>query len=81
MEEPEHFSVFEVTVNKSGRMWKWSVCTSEGEVVMHGCEGNRSAAKYRASRALFLLLLSAPYRSAQQRNLPNRRIHRHAGPG
>jgi len=31
--------------------------------VMQGSEGSRPAAKYKAARALFLLLLSAPYRS------------------
>jgi hypothetical protein len=30
---------------------------------MQGSEGSRPAAKYQANRALFLLLLSAPYRS------------------
>jgi hypothetical protein len=30
---------------------------------MQGSEGSRPAAKYKADRALFLLLLSAPYRS------------------
>jgi hypothetical protein len=29
---------------------------------MQEAEGNRTAAKYEADRALFLLLLSAPYR-------------------
>jgi hypothetical protein len=30
---------------------------------MHGSESSRPAAKYQADRALFLLLLSAPYQS------------------
>jgi len=30
---------------------------------MQGSESSRPAANYRANRALFLLLLSAPYRS------------------
>ena len=29
---------------------------------MQGSEGNRTTAKYQADRALFLLLLTAPYR-------------------
>jgi hypothetical protein len=41
------------------------VCTTEGAVVMQGSESSRPAAKYKAYRALFLLLLSAPYRSIQ----------------
>jgi hypothetical protein len=50
-------------LRKRGRTWRWCVCTTEGEVVMQGSEGSRAAAKYQADRALFLLLLSAPYRS------------------
>jgi hypothetical protein len=57
------FAIFEVLLNKRGRMWKWRVCTTKGNVVMLGSETSRPAAKYQADRALFLLLLSAPYRS------------------
>src|ERR1700730_13829351 len=57
------FPVFELVLKKSGRIWRWSVCTSEGAVVMEGSESSRPAAKYKAARALFLLLLSAPYQS------------------
>jgi hypothetical protein len=38
------------------------VYATEGTVIMQGSETNRTAAKYQADRALFLLLLSAPYR-------------------
>jgi len=38
------------------------MCTSEGDVVMQGSETSRRAAKYKADRALFQLLQSAPYR-------------------
>jgi hypothetical protein len=61
----DQFPVFEVHLKKRGRKWRWCVCTSEGYVVMLGSEGSRPAAKYKAHRALFLLLLSAPYRSIQ----------------
>jgi len=60
---PDQFPVLEVVLNKRSRTtWRWWVCTTEGDVVMHGSETSRSAAKYRADRALFLLLLSAPCR-------------------
>jgi hypothetical protein len=59
----DQFPVFELALMKRGRKWKWSVSTSEGEVVMMGSEASRPAAKYRADSALFLLLSSAPYRS------------------
>jgi hypothetical protein len=59
----DQFPVFELVLKKRGRIWRWSVCTSERAVVMEGSESNRPAAKYKAARALFLLLLSAPYQS------------------
>jgi len=58
----DQFLVFEEFLKKRGRTWRWRVCTTEGNVVMQGSESSRAAAKYKADRALFLLLLSAPYR-------------------
>ena len=58
---PHQFSVFDILLNKRGRKWRWSICTAEGRVVMLGAEGSRSAARYEANRALFLMLLCAPY--------------------
>jgi len=60
---PDQFLVFDTTVRRRGRAWRWFVSTTEGVVVMCGSEGSRSAATYQASRALFLLLSAAPYRS------------------
>jgi hypothetical protein len=60
---PYQFPVFEVVLKKRGRKWNWRVCTPEGDVVMQGAEASRRAAKYKADRALFQLLQSAPYRS------------------
>ncbi len=54
---------FEVFIKQRRRRWSWSVCTKEGTLVMTGSRISRSAASYDANRALFLLLLSAPYRS------------------
>jgi hypothetical protein len=63
MVRPE-YPTFEVTlVQRKRKRWAWSVSTSEGAVVMRGRELNRYAAKYQAERALFMLLLTAPYRS------------------
>jgi hypothetical protein len=59
---PDRFPTFEVVLKKRGRKWRWCVCTTEGIAIMRGSEGNRTAAKYQADRALFLLLLTAPYR-------------------
>ena len=60
---PDQFLVFEKVLKKRRRTWKWRVCTPEGDVIMHGSESRRPAASYQADRALFLLLLSAPYQS------------------
>lgn len=65
---PEQFSIFETVLNKRNQTWKWSVWTAQGDIVMHGSERTRAAAKYSAERALFLLLLSAPYRSMQRKS-------------
>ena len=56
---PHQFPVFELLLKKRGRVWRWCVCTTEGQVVMHGAESSRPAAKYKADRALFLMLLGA----------------------
>jgi hypothetical protein len=58
---PDQFLVFEKVLKKRRRTWKWRVCTTEGDVIMHGSESSRPAARYQADRALFLLLLSAPF--------------------
>ncbi|SDJ12481.1 hypothetical protein SAMN05216338_104033 [Bradyrhizobium sp. Rc2d] len=53
---------FEYFLKQRGRRWLWSVHNAEGAQVMTGSGRNRSAAIYQANRALFQLLLSAPYR-------------------
>jgi hypothetical protein len=54
------------------------VCTNEGKAVMRGSESSRSAAKYQADRALFLLLLAAPYRFRVSDQLPRQARASHA---
>jgi hypothetical protein len=67
---PYHYSIFEATLRKRGRMWWWRVCTVQGEIVMKGSENSRPAARYKSDRALFLLLLSASYLyDSQSQNL------------
>jgi len=66
---PSHqLPVFEALLKKRGRVWRWSVCTAEGQVVMQGVESHRTAARYQANRALFLTLLCAPYSYVHPRN-------------
>src|ERR1700733_15410917 len=59
----DQFQIFEVVLSKRRGKWLWRVSTTDGDAVIEGSESSRPAAKYNAHRALFLLLLSAPYRS------------------
>lgn len=59
----DRFPIFDVIVERQRRRWVWSVRTTEGMMVITGSRSSRSAARYEAHRALFLMLLSAPYRS------------------
>jgi hypothetical protein len=65
------FQIFEAILKKRGRAWRWCVCTVEGSVVMQGSESSRPAARYSANRALFLLLLTSPYRLKQPSAVPS----------
>ena len=60
-----HLPVFEAMLKKRGRLWRWSIYTAEGRVVMQGAESRRASARYKANRALFLMLLCAPYSHVQ----------------
>jgi hypothetical protein len=65
----DRFPTFEMVLKKRSRRWTWCVRTTEGMAIMQGCEANRAAAKYQADRALFLLLLTAPYRLRRRSSL------------
>jgi hypothetical protein len=60
------FPTFQIALTKRSRAWRWCVCTIEGNIVMRGSERSRPAARYSANRALFLLLLTSPYRLTQR---------------
>jgi hypothetical protein len=72
------FPVFELLLNRRGRKWSWSVCTAEGRAVALGAEASRAAARYKANRVLFLMLLCAPY-SCIQLSSGDRRAGGHPG--
>jgi len=55
------FAIFDVFLEQRGRRWLSSVRTIEGKLVMTGLRSSRS--RYEAHTSLFLVLLSAPYRS------------------
>ena len=48
----QHLPVFEAMLKKRGRLWRWSIYTAEGRVVMQGAECRRATARYNANRAL-----------------------------
>jgi hypothetical protein len=58
---PHQFPVFETAFKKRRGKWSWSVYSPAGRVLMSGAERSRAGASYKANRALFLMLLSAPY--------------------
>jgi hypothetical protein len=64
---PDQFTVYDTNVSRRGRAWKWFVSTTEGKILMRGSESSRPAARYQANRAIFLLLLTAPYRSIREK--------------
>jgi len=68
-------STFDVLLKQRRRRWLWSVCTIDGARIMTGSGRSRSAANYEATRALFLMLLSAPYRSGRRGTQTEQETH------
>jgi hypothetical protein len=62
----QQFEVFEVFLTKRGRVWKWVIANSDGQLIMRGSESVRVAARYVANKYLFQLLLTSPYRSRRK---------------
>ncbi|WIW45385.1 hypothetical protein ML401_28645 [Bradyrhizobium sp. 62B] len=61
----EHPSCYDIVLKPRGRgRWKWAVRRSCGEILMSGSECGRAAARYKAERALFLLLNASASRAA-----------------
>ena len=62
----DRFAAFDIVLTPRGRgRWKWSVRGSNGRPLMCGSERSRSEARYRAERALFLLLCASASRVAK----------------
>jgi len=57
------FALFDHSICRRGRSWRWSVSDRSGSPLLAGDERSRSAAQYMAARAIFQLLSTAPYRS------------------
>lgn len=62
---PDQFAICDIVLVRRSRGWTWRVCTSEESTLVSGRENSRAAARYKAARALFLILLAAPYRSTR----------------
>lgn len=60
------FALFDLWIDRRGRGWRWSVSSPSGDLLLVGRERSRSAARYMASRAMFQLLLTAPYRNGMR---------------
>lgn len=65
--EGDHrFAAFDIVLKRRGRgRWKWSVGTTDGHALMSGSECSRGGARYKAERALFLLLCASASRAAE----------------
>ena len=61
------FQIFELNLRKRRRLWWWSVSDAEGGPIMEGAASDQRTARYKADRALFMLLLSAPVNARQKR--------------
>jgi len=53
MEEPDHYSIFESRVSRRGKIWKWSVCTDEGDLVMRGLWGHPGRCQLSSQQGSF----------------------------
>jgi hypothetical protein len=63
----DRFQIFEAILERRRRgAWRWKVYSAEGDVIVRGLDISRRAAGYNANRALFQMLLSAPYHSKRQ---------------
>jgi len=50
--------MYEMNLNRKWGRWEWSVSDRSGKVAVFGREFSRSAARYKAARALFEMLLT-----------------------
>ncbi|WP_050423520.1 hypothetical protein [Bradyrhizobium tropiciagri] len=60
------FAAFDIELKRRGRgRWKWAVCGTGGHAIMCGSECSQAAARYKAQRALFLLLCASASRLSE----------------
>ncbi|MGY8707535.1 hypothetical protein RAD16_34100 [Bradyrhizobium sp. 18BD] len=62
--EKDRHPGYDIVLKPRGRgRWKWAVCGPEGGAVMTGSESSRAGARYKAGRALFMLLCASASRA------------------
>ena len=65
--------MFEMKIERKWGRWAWSVCDLTGKPLAGGREKSREAARYRAARTLFDLLLSSRLCDVQSTKRSERR--------
>ena len=66
------FAAFDIVLKRRGRgRWKWAVCGTGGHAIMRGSECSRTGARYKAQRALFLLLCASASRLSELPSEPS----------
>jgi len=67
--EEDRYPGYDIVLRPRGRgRWKWAVRGPEGGVVMTGSECSRAGARYKAERALFMLLCASASRATSARD-------------
>lgn len=61
--EEDRYPGYDIVLKPRGR-GRWNVCGPEGGAVMAGSECSRAGARYKAGRALFMLLCASASRAA-----------------
>ncbi len=74
-EDRDRYPGYDIVLKQRGHgRWKWSVCGPGGETVLSGSECSRAAARYRAERALFLLLCASALQAKSSEGRPSDRL-------
>jgi hypothetical protein len=71
--------MYEMMLKRKWAWWEWRVCDHSGEVIMFGRETSRPAARYKAARALFQLLLTGS-RLCDLEELKHRKLRSNSRP-
>lgn len=74
-EDRDRYPGYDIVLKQRGRgRWKWAVCRPGGEAVMSASECSRAGARYKAERALFLLLCTSASQAKSSEGRPSDRL-------